>query len=352
LTLEFVSVYIGCEAGNEIEGSFATACRDVPDRRPYPRGSPLRNCSSMLSRTRITAFLASTSFGFPLAVVVGLAYGGGASSIEPAMVPLLAAMMTISILDISSGIFADFRRSLRPVVAALVLNYIVQTGLLLALSYLIISDADVHAGFVLLAAVPPAAGTIPLTYVLGGNTKLSLLAVVALLMVALAAGPLICIIFLGAGVINPLKLLTVLGEVIVVPIIASRLLRRTRIADVMLRWRDVLVSWGVSLLIYTIVGLNRDAFFEDIGTVLIVAAIIFVSTFVLGEVIRRVAASLGVKKADAATFIMLGTRKDPGLAGAIALVFFGPVAALASAVYAAVTAIHFVFLAWIVKRIK
>jgi predicted Na+-dependent transporter len=98
--------------------------------------------------------------------------------------------------------------------------------------------------------------------------------------------------------------------------------------------------------------LNRDAFFDDIGTVLIVAAIIFVSTFVLGEVIRRGARFLGMEKADTASFIMLGTRKDPGLAGAIALVFFGPVAALASAVYAAVTAIHFVFLAWVLKRIR
>jgi len=306
----------------------------------------------MVSRSRFTAFLSSTSFGFPLAVVVGLAFDGGASWIEPAVVPLLAGLMIIATLDISTGIVAESRKMVAPIVAALALNYVVQSGLLVGLSSLIIRDAGVHTGFVLLAAVAAPAGCIPLTYVLGGNTRLSLVAVVALFIVALAAAPLICVLCLGSSVIGPLDLLTILGEVIVAPIILSRVLRRTRIARAVLRWRDVLVSVGVSILIYTIVGLNRDAFFEDIGTVLLVAAIIFVTTFVLGEVIRRGAMSLGVKKADIASFVMLGTRKDPGLAGAIALVFFGPVGALASAVYAAVTAIHFVFLTWVLRRMR
>ena len=112
------------------------------------------------------------------------------------------------------------------------------------------------------------------------------------------------------------------------------------------------MSWGVSVLIYSIVGLNRDAFFGDVDTVLAVAGILFVTIFVLGEVIRRGARLVGMEKAGIASLIMLGTRKDPGLAGAIALVFFGPIAALASAVYATVTSIHFVFVTWALKRMK
>ena len=60
-------------------------------------------------------------------------------------------------------------------------------------------------------------------------------------------------------------------------------------------WRGPVVNWGFFLVIYTIVGLNRDAFLEEPGTLLLVCAIAFASTFVLAEVINRVSRLLGVE---------------------------------------------------------
>ena len=302
--------------------------------------------------TRLMALLKSSSFIFMLAMAAGFALGGGASYTEPALVPVLALIMTVSIMGVSSRIFLDFKEILLPVLAALALNYIVLSGAFIGLSFLIISDSELHTGFVLLAAGPPAVAVIPLTYLLGGNTKFSLVGNVAAYIAALAITPAISILFLGTNFIEPTRLLTTLAELIVAPVIISRILRHMPIVSTIERWRGPVVNWGFFLVIYTIVGLNRDAFLHEPYTLLLVSAIAFTSTFVLAEVINRISAALGVAKADRISLLLLGTRKNNGMIGAIALVFFTSRAAIPVAVVSAFTILHFVWLTWWVKRMR
>jgi predicted Na+-dependent transporter len=85
---------------------------------------------------------------------------------------------------------------------------------------------------------------------------------------------------------------------------------------------------------------------------LLVCAIAFASTFVLAEIINQVSRLLGVEKADRISLLLLGTRKNGGLAGAIAIIFLEPRAAVPVAVVAAFNAIHFVWLTSWVKRMR
>ncbi|MGB2583543.1 MAG: bile acid:sodium symporter, partial [Dehalococcoidia bacterium] len=220
------------------------------------------------------------------------------------------------------------------------------------LSSLIISDADLRTGFVLVAAVPPAVAVRPITYLLGGNTRFSMGGNVAAYTLALAITPLICILFLGANFIEPTRLLIVLGELIAAPIVVSRNLRRTRIMSTVERWRNPVVNWGFFLVIYTMVGLNRDVFLQEPGTLLLVSVVAFTGTFVLAEVINRISRRLGVQKMDRISFMLLGTRKNDGLAGAIALIFFDPRAAMPAALVMTFSVFHFVWLTWWVKRMR
>lgn len=302
--------------------------------------------------SRIRGLLENNSFIFMLALAVAIAFGGGASYTEPALVPVLGLIMTISILDVSSRVFLDLKKILFPVLLALILNFVVLSGAYVGLSSLIISDADLRTGFVLVAAVPPAVAVIPITYLLGGNTKYSLVGNVAAYTVALAVTPLICILFLGANFIEPTRLLIVLGELIAAPIVVSRILRRTRIMSTVERWRNPVVNWGFFLVIYTMVGLNRDVFLQEPGTLLLVSVVAFTGTFVLAEVINRISRRLGVQKMDRISFMLLGTRKNDGLAGAIALIFFDPRAAMPAALVMTFSVFHFVWLTWWVKRMR
>lgn len=306
----------------------------------------------MSLRARLTGLLGNSSFIFTLAIIVGLIFGRGASWTEPALLPMLALIMTISILDVSSRIFLDLRKVLLPVLIALMLSYVILGGILIGLSSLIINDPELHIGFVLVAAVPPAVAVIPLTYILGGNTGFSLVGNVVAYVAALAITPLICILFMGANFIDPVRLIIVLSELIVAPIIASRILRRTRIVATVDRWRDPVVNWGFFLVIYTMVGLNRDVFLEQPHTLLLTCAIAFTGTFVLGEIINRTLGFFGMAKADRISLVLFGTRKNYGLAGAIGLVFFSSRAAMPAAVVSAMSVLHFIWLSWWVKRMR
>jgi len=308
----------------------------------------MRNPRSLIMH--LLGLLRNNRFIFLLAVTVGLTFDGIANYTEPTVAPVLGLIMTLSVLDISSAVLLDFRKIVSPILAALILNYVVLSGMLIGLSFLFIGDQLLHTGFVLVAAVPPAVAVIPFTHYLGGNTKISLVGNIAAYLAALIITPVICILFLGTNFIEPTRLLIILAELIIGPFIVSRILRRTHIVSTMDRWRGPIVNWSFFLVIYTIVGLNRDAFFQEPYTLLLISAIAFASTFALGEVINTLSRFLGVDRADRISFLLLGTRKTYGLAGAIALIFFSSRAAIPAAVTSVFSIIHFMWLTWRVKR--
>jgi BASS family bile acid:Na+ symporter len=306
----------------------------------------------MSSAGRLIGLLNSSRFIFILGIAVGLLASGGARHTEQALVPVLAVVMTISILDVSSRIFLDFRKALPPVAITLVLNFVLLSGTYIGLSYLLIDDAELHRGFVLIGAVPPAVASVPLTFLLRGNASLSLLGTVSVYVAALGITPLISLVFLGSDYIDPSRLLVTLGELIVAPIVASRVLRRTPIVPHVQRWREPVVNWGFFLVIYTIVGLNRDIFFEEPSVLLPTAAVSFIAIWVLAEVVSYVAGRLGVRAEDRISLMLLATRKNGGAAAAIALIFFEPRAAMPVAVMTAVSVLNFVWLTWRVKWLR
>jgi predicted Na+-dependent transporter len=95
--------------------------------------------------------------------------------------------------------------------------------------------------------------------------------------------------------------------------------------------------------------LNRDALFDDPGALLPMAAVAFVATFVLAEIVVFAAGRMGASVPDRISLMMLVTRKNGGAAAAIALIFFDPRAAMPVAVMTAISVLHFV---WMTSRVK
>jgi BASS family bile acid:Na+ symporter len=296
--------------------------------------------------------LGNSSFVFVLAMVTGLAVGQGASWTEHALVPVLGVIMTVSICDNSTRVFTRPKEIVGPVAIAIVLNWILLGGAFVGLSLLLVSEPDFRNGYALMAAVPPAVAVIPLSYLLGGSTSLALVGNLGAYIAALALTPLISVLLLGTNLVEPTRLLVILAELIVAPILASRVIRRTRLLSVVERWRSPIANWGFFLVIYTIVGLNRDTFLQEPGLLPPLVAIAFICTFVVAEVINRVSRLLGVPKADRITMMLLGARKNDGLTAAIVLAFFGAKAAMPVAVFSAFSVIHFVWLHWQTRRMR
>ena len=292
----------------------------------------------------------NTGFILALALVVGLVFGAGASWTKPTVTPLLGLVMTLSVMGISSEVFRRFRSLLAPIIISIFLNYVVLSGTFIGLSYLLVQDNDLWTGFVLCGAVPPAVAVIPYTYHLGGNTTFSLVGVAVSYLAALLVTPLISVAFLGNNFIQLGRLLITLAELIIAPILVSQILRRVGVASKLEKFRGQIINWSFFLVVYTIIGLNREAFLGQPDILLRLSVVAFVCTFVLGYVISSVSKLLGVKKADRVSLMLLGTRKNYGLAGAIALTFFSPRVAMASGVATAFNILHFIWLSLWVKK--
>jgi len=304
----------------------------------------------MKSGKRVAGLFRNTGFILALAFAIGLSLPHGATATSPAVTPLLAVTMTLSVMGISPKVFLDFKRVSRPILVSLLLNYGVLTFSIIGLATLLIPDYELWAGFILLAAVPPAVAVIPFTYHLEGDVDFSLIGTIASYLAALVMIPVISISFLGVSLIQPEKLLITIGELIAIPLGISQILRRTGVAEKLDKYRGSIVNWCFFVVVYTIVGLNQAAFLEEPLTLLRMVIIAFASTFVIGEIVNRIARARGQDKPSRISLMLIGTRKNYGLAGAIALTIFSPRAAMPAAVAMIFAIGQFIWLTFRVKK--
>ncbi len=304
----------------------------------------------VVTRQRFSQLFRNMGFILALAFIIGLALPQGAPQITPTVTPLLALIMTLSITGVSPKLFLNFKVVSRPILVSLLLNYGVLTFTLIGLASLFIGDYELWVGFVILAAVPPAVAVIPFTYRLDGDINFSLIGTVASYLAALFITPLISIAFVGTSLIQPGRLLMTLGELIAIPFGVAYLLRRTGVAPRLEKYRGTIINWGFFVVVYTIVGLNQDAFLAHPVTLVPIVLVAFVTTFGLGYLIDRLARFLGRGKPNRISLIFLGTRKNYGMAAAIALALFGPRGTIPAAVATVFAVVHFVWLSYWVKR--
>jgi BASS family bile acid:Na+ symporter len=285
------------------------------------------------------------NFILVLAIVLGLVIGEPvATRTEPLVLPLLALVMTLSAANVTSREFTSLKAMPRTILISLFLNYIVLGGAILLLAWWLIDDRDLWAGFVVLATVPPAVAVVPFSYVLGGNTLFSLLGMTGAYLAALIIMPAVMALFLGTGFFDPVKLLIILGELILVPIVLSRVLLFAGLMKRISPWRGTIVNWSFFIALFTIVGLNRQAFFGEFDILIRVVVIAIATSFLLGYIIELVTKALHVNRGAGISMVLLGSLKNYGLASGILLTLFGERAAIPASVCTVFGILHLVWL--------
>jgi BASS family bile acid:Na+ symporter len=256
------------------------------------------------------------------ALVLGLLWGKGVRWTEWATLPALALVMTLSTMGISLSEFRSPRTLLVPALGGLAMNYLLLAGFILGLSALLIHDEALRSGFVIIAAVPPAVAIIPFTGFLNGDSTFSLIGSIGGYLGALIITPLIVLGLLGTGSIEPLKLFMIMVELIIVPLILSRVLIWTRASTKIEPLKGAITNWSFFVVSYTIVGLNREIFLGHPLSMVPVALVALGSTFLLGLIIEKAGDLLRIEPKTLTSLILLGTLKNYGLAGGLALALF------------------------------
>jgi BASS family bile acid:Na+ symporter len=281
-----------------------------------------------------------------LSLVLALPAGQAAPFLEPLVLPALGLVMTLALLEVSGQEFRSARAMVLPVLVGLAMNFALNGGLVLSLSTLLSPREEFFTGFVLIAAVPPAVAVVPFTVLLHGDRTFSFLATIGCYLAALAITPLMAVGLLGTTFIHPFKIFKILLLLILLPLLLSRLLRWTHLVPRIEPIRGALTNWSFALITYTIVGLNRDLFLGQPWALLSPIAIALISTFVLGEIITRIARLAGLRRDLTISLVLLGTLKNAALAGGLALNLFNQPTAVPATVCAIFLIIYFIWLSF------
>jgi len=283
------------------------------------------------------------------ALVIGLFWGKGARWTEPITLPALAIVITLSTIGLPASTFRSYRSLLTPALIGIVMNYFVLGIALLVLNAILIHDEALRMGFILIAAVPPAVAVIPFTFFLRGDETLSLIGTTGGYLGALIIMPVSALLFLGPGFVDATKLAVIMLELILLPVIVSRLLLRIGIASRLNSIRGPITNWSFFLLTYTIVGLNRDLILGQPLSLLPVVVIALASTFLLGWGIKKAGTLLHLPEKVLTSLVLLGTLKNYGLAGGLALALFSK----KTSVPATVSAVFMiVYIIWLELKLK
>ncbi len=298
---------------------------------------------------RIKRLLRNRDFILILGLVLGLLWGKGAHWTSPLTLPALAVAMTLSVMGIPGTIFRSPRSLAGPALSGVVMTYAVLSGLILGMSFLFIREKNLWNGFVLVAAVPPGVAVIPFTYFLNGNSFFSLVGTMGAYLGALIITPLIALWFLGTVSIDPVRIFVIMMELILLPLIVSQILVRTGASKRIEPFKGMVTNWSFFVVTYTIVGLNRQVFIDRPLSLLPVAVIAIVSTFLLGWVIKGIGKVFRIQPGTVTSLILLGTIKNYGLAGGLSLALFSSDTAVPATVSTIFMTVYIIWLGFQMK---
>jgi BASS family bile acid:Na+ symporter len=303
-------------------------------------------------RINLKDLLRSRNLILILALIMGLLWGKGAQWTEEATLPALAIVMTLSTMGIPGSAFRSFRAFLALAMSGIVMNYLLLGSILLGLNALLIHDEALRAGFVIIAAVPPAVAVIPFTFFLNGDGKLSLFGTIGAYLGALMIMPLMALGFLGSGLVDPSKLIVIMIELILAPLIVSRVLVWIGMGSRLEPIKGAITNWSFFLLTYTIVGLNRELILYRPLSLLPVAIIAITSTFLLGWAIEAIGRLFRVLPKTLTSLLLLGTLKNYGLAGGLALALFSKETSVPATVSTVFMIVYIIWLQFKRRRVN
>ena len=185
---------------------------------------------------------------------------------------------------------------------------------------------------------------IPFSGFLKGNGPLSLIGTVGAYLGALAIMPLIAVGLLRSTAFDPLQLFMVTLELIVLPLCVSRVLIRKGWRERITPYRGTVTNWSFFVVLYTLIGLNRNIILGQTSALLPVVAIAIFTTFILGFLIDWIGSLFHLPRDTRMSLVLLGTLKNQGMAGGIALTMFSQEAALPAAVSTMVMIVYTIWL--------
>jgi len=221
------------------------------------------------------------------------------------------------------------------------LNHILFGAILLGLAALFFGyGSPLFIGFVIIAATPPGVAIIPFSVKLNGDLNIAIIGTFSAFMASVFLAPIIIEAFAGSVGVNPMELLKVMLLLIVLPFLASRLLRNEKVLPWVEKSRGNIIDIGFSLIIYSSIGVNNHVFFSNFDELMVIAVVLLITMFLVSGLLGLFLKSKYDEKIVVSTRLLYSI-KSSGFAVVTAMELFGGDAAVPATVMSILVLVYF-----------
>ncbi len=277
---------------------------------------------------KVSALLRNRNFILLLAVSAGLSFDNGAQWTRPLVLPALSFIITLAMTGLSGNVLNTPRPLLIPALLGIFMNYVLLGNLIIGMSAFLIHEEPLWMGFIVMAATPPAVAVIPFAAIYKGDKTYAVAGIIGAYVGALIIIPVIALGLLDTNSLDIATLAVIAMELIILPSIISWALVSKGLHGKIAPLKGILTDWGFFLILYTLVGLNREVIIGQPFSLAPAVIIAFASTFLMGFLIGLIGSLFHFNKEKLTSLLLLGTLKNYGLAGGLALSLLSKEAAL------------------------
>ncbi|MFA6804044.1 MAG: bile acid:sodium symporter [Candidatus Methanomethylophilaceae archaeon] len=253
----------------------------------------------------------------------------------------LIVMMCVSLegIDFKKD---DFENDRKRILIALVCCYVISPMVTLGVG--MFYGDDLWIGWVLIASVPCAVSVVSSTLILKGDTKLALLSVTAVYLLAIVITPSMTYLLLG-NAINPVQILKYVVLFIVIPMLVSIPLKRVHISQ---NTKSVSLNFCFFIMVFIAFGTNREYFIYEPVMILTVLAGCFVRVVLIHVSFETIFRFMGIDRETRIVYVLHCIWKNTGLAVTLALLLMPDMteAAIPGAVSLPFELIYFMVMIW------
>jgi BASS family bile acid:Na+ symporter len=280
---------------------------------------------------------------FLLALICGIILPKGFSIGNALIFPALIVILTITLLRFPRGFFRRPGPLLSASIQGNVMNYIVLGNFIILSSIFLIHKQELWIGMVLIAAMPPPVDIILLGNLLRTDKTSIFTGLAGAYLGALLIIPLIGLGFFKYILLNYWNIILIVLGLILLPLVLSRIAVEKTWDKIIEPYEETMIDCCYFIVFCTITASSRNLLMNWSSDLFIIASIALVSTFFFAFVIRKIGFYFHSHENKITSFLLMGTMKDCGLAGGIALILFNQEVALPSLIFAIFT---FIYINW------
>lgn len=244
-----------------------------------------------------------------LGLILGLTIGFDSPDAATILMIVLIIQMTLS-LDGLSFKKEDFKENSKEILINIICCFVLNTGLTLITGLFFIDDTALWYGWIMLSSVPCGVSVVSAALLMKGDTKLAVLSLIAIYVIALGLTPAITHLLIGSA-ISPLEVLRYILMFILIPFILTIPLKRLNLPRVP---KVLGINLMMLCMIFIGLGSRRDYILSEPDVVMwIVVACIF-RIFVFSTILTLIFKRSGTDRGASITHISMAFWKNSGMA--------------------------------------